>query len=408
VKRIQSIDDLTPDSKNANLGTERGRGMLEQSLREFGAGRSILVDKQGVVIAGNKTLEIAEQLGLPVRVVTTNGGELVVVQRRDLDLDDGDQARRLAYMDNRSSQVGLDWDAAQILADLETDVDLGGLWADAEIAELVAGVIEEPPEDPGPQIDRAEELREKWGVERGQIWSIDKHRLMCGDSTNEEEVIQLLGQMMPMLMVTDPPYGVAYDPAWRQRAAAEGHLAYAARRIGKVHADDQVDWGSAWALFPGDVVYCWHADRYASRVQDSLEATGFEIRCQIIWSKSNYPISRGHYHWRHEPCWYGVRRGATAHWIGDRKQTTVWEINLDRNVEGGHSTQKPLECMAKPIRNHEGDVYDPFLGSGTTMVAAEQTGRICYGMEIEPKYVAVTLQRLVDMGLEPRLVEAGT
>lgn len=127
MKRIQSIDDLTPDSKNANLGTERGRGMLEQSLREFGAGRSILVDKEGVVIAGNKTLEVAEDLGLPIRVVTTNGGELVVVQRQDLDLDDGDKARRLAYVDNRSSETGLDWDATQILADLESDVDLGGL-----------------------------------------------------------------------------------------------------------------------------------------------------------------------------------------------------------------------------------------------------------------------------------------
>ena len=141
MKRIQSIDDLQPDPKNANVGTERGRGMLEQSLREYGAGRSILVDKEGVVIAGNKTLEVAEELGLPVRVVTTNGGELVVVQRQDLDLDDGDKARRLAYMDNRSSEVGLDWDAAQIVADLEADVDLSVLWSDEEIAGLVAGAI---------------------------------------------------------------------------------------------------------------------------------------------------------------------------------------------------------------------------------------------------------------------------
>jgi DNA modification methylase len=100
-----------------------------------------------------------------------------------------------------------------------------------------------------------------------------------------------------------------------------------------------------------------------------------------------------------------VRKGDTGHWIGDRSQTTVWGIVLDKNVEGGHSTQKPTECMARPIRNHEGDVYDPFLGSGTTMVAAHQEGRACYGMEIEPKYVAVALERLQGLGLSPRLVQ---
>ena len=150
-------------------------------------------------------------------------------------------------------------------------------------------------------------------------------------------------------------------------------------------------------------MYCWHADRHASEVQRSLEAAGFEIRCQIVWAKPRFAISRGHYNWQHEPCWYAVRQGKTAHWIGDHSQTTLWSIALDVNVEGGHSTQKPLECMARPIRNHEGDVYDPFLGSGTTMVAAEQLGRLCYGMEIEPKYIAVALERLAGMGLEPRL-----
>ena len=119
-------------------------------------------------------------------------------------------------------------------------------------------------------------------------------------------------------------------------------------------------------------------------------------RAQIIWSKSNYPISRGHYHWRHEPCWYAVRKGKTGNWHGDRKQTTVREINLDKNVEGGHSTQKPVECMRFPIQNNTGTgegIYDPFLGSGTTMIAAEQLGRKCYGMEISPAYCDVAVKR---------------
>jgi DNA modification methylase len=203
-------------------------------------------------------------------------------------------------------------------------------------------------------------------------------------------------------MVTDPPYGVEYDASWRNDAAAAGHLAYAPSRIGQVAHDDRLDWSEAWSLFPGDVVYCWHAGRHASAVQRSIEDAGFEVRCQVIWAKSNFPISRGHYHWRHEPCWYAVRKGATAHWSGDRTQTTLWDINLDRNVEGGHSTQKPLECMARPIRNHgEPDdlVYDPFLGSGTTIIAAHRTGRRCYGLEIEPRYGEVILRRCEAEGL---------
>jgi len=144
MKEIETIEDLTPDSKNANKGTERGLGMLEDSLRKYGAGRSILVDNKGVVLAGNKTLEVAADLGLPVRVVKTNGSELVVVQREDLDLDDGDKARQLAYADNRSSQVGLDWDLERILADVNEGVDLSGLWLDWEIEALTDNLVNDP------------------------------------------------------------------------------------------------------------------------------------------------------------------------------------------------------------------------------------------------------------------------
>jgi DNA modification methylase len=232
------------------------------------------------------------------------------------------------------------------------------------------------------------------------------HRIFAGDSTDAACIQRLLGQEKPFLMVTDPPFGVDYDPAWRQESAEAGHLAYAARRIGAVAHDDRADWREAWKLFPGDVVYCWHAGKHASTVQTSIEAAGFEIRSQIIWSKPHFPISRGHYHWRHEPCWYAIRHGCQAFWCGGHEQTTVWEITLDRNTAGGHGTQKPVECMARPIRNHgqKGDiVYDPFLGSGTTLVAAEQESRIAYGCEIEPKYIAAALERLAVMGLEPRL-----
>lgn len=144
----------------------------------------------------------------------------------------------------------------------------------------------------------------------------------------------------------------------------------------------------------GDVIYCWHAGRFASEVQQSLEAAGFEVRAQIVWGKDSFSISRGHYHWQHEPCWYAVRKGSGAEWIGDRSQSTLWKINKnDGDDQGTHGTQKPIECMARPIANHAGDVYDPFGGSGTTMIAAHQHRRTCYMMEIDPRYCDVIRRR---------------
>jgi DNA modification methylase len=227
----------------------------------------------------------------------------------------------------------------------------------------------------------------------GDLWALGEHRLLCGDSTRPEDVARLLGDARPNLMVTDPPYGVEYDPNWRNEAAEKGLIAHAAVRVGEVANDDRADWREAWELFPGEVVYCWHADLRASSVWESLVASGFLIRAQIIWAKTRFAISQGHYHFQHEPCFYAVRKGATAGWIGDRSQTTLWTVTLDKNVDGGHSTQKPVECMARPLRNHGGDVYDPFLGSGTTIIAAEQNGRRCRGLEISPKYGDVILSR---------------
>jgi DNA modification methylase len=238
-----------------------------------------------------------------------------------------------------------------------------------------------PPEDPVTQS--------------GDLWLLGDHRLLCGDATNADDVALLLDSETPNLMVTDPPYGVNYDPAWRNKAAAEGLLAYAARRIGPVPNDERSDWREAWALFPGDIVYSWHPPGATSLVHAAaLQDSGFTLRMQIIWAKSNFPIGRGDYHVRHEPCWYAIRTGKPARRTDDRTQTTLWEINLDRNVEGGHSTQKPVECMARPMRNHEPcDVYDPFCGSGTTVIAAEQLGRRCFALEINPAYCDVIVRR---------------
>jgi DNA modification methylase len=269
--------------------------------------------------------------------------------------------------------------------------------------------LHEPVEDPGPQIDHADELREKWQTERGQVWEVGRHRLMCGDATSAEDVAETLKGASPPLMVTDPPYGVNLDQGWRDRRGLNG-LGHA--QDDQLAGDDSADWSDAWIMSPAEIAYVWSAAGALQLVTGAaLQKAGFELRQQIVWVKTMAPLSRSAYHWKHEPCWYAVRKGATAHWRGGHAETTIWEAASPKHIMGGseeikenHPTQKPLLCMARPIRNHEGDVYDPFLGSGTTMVAAEQLGRICYGMEIEPKYVAVTLERLAGMGLEPKLV----
>lgn len=219
-----------------------------------------------------------------------------------------------------------------------------------------------------------------------------KHRIICGDSTDAATIDRLLDGERPHLMVTDPPYGVNYDPEWRVRAGANDMTA----AMGVVLNDDRADWREAWDLFPGDVAYVWHAGLFAGVVAESMIASKFVLRSQIMWDKGQLVLSRGDYHWQHEPCWYGVRKGAKGHWAGDRKQTTVWAIPKPRKSETGHGTQKPVECMKRPIENNSnpGDaVYEPFSGSGTTIIAGEMTGRRVFACELNPSYVDMAVDR---------------
>src|SRR5690606_29698061 len=218
-----------------------------------------------------------------------------------------------------------------------------------------------------------------------------KHRLLCGDATNASDVERVLARVTPHLMVTDPPYGVNYDPAWRSRfTKGDGGLA-----TGRVANDDRADWREAWALFPGDVAYVWHGALHATTVAESLVACGFDIRSQIVWAKERLVLSRGDYHWQHEPMWYAVR--GKGHWSGDRKQTTLWQIpSRDQDAATVHGTQKPVDCMRRPMLNNSSPgqaVYEPFCGSGTTIIAAETCGRPCHAVELDPAYVDVAVLR---------------
>ena len=393
--RPRQKSSLQTDPRNANRGTARGRELLEASLRDYGAGRAVLADRDGVLIAGNKTFEVAQRLGIPTRVIETDGRELVVVRRKDLRLASDPRAQALAIADNRVGELDLSWDPA-ILQALKADgVALDAFWTDEEFAALLGGsphagltdenaIIEPPPTT----------------IERGDLWVLGSHRVLCGDATVPADVARLLEGHTPALLVTDPPYGVDYDPMWRHRVDPRQRTA-----AGRVANDTRVDWREALMLFKGDVAYVWHAGVHAGTVASALTGTGFAIRSQIIWVKQSLVLSRGDYHWRHEPCWYAVRTGRSSRWRGDRRQSTVWEVpNLNprggsregENTVSGHGTQKPVRLWEMPILHHtttHDAILDPFCGSGTAVIAAEKTGRRCYAMEVDPRYVQVIVTR---------------
>lgn len=227
---------------------------------------------------------------------------------------------------------------------------------------------------------------------RGDVWLLGEHRLLCGDCTSESDVAMCIGDAKPNLMATDPPYGVKYDPTWRADRGVNKNR----DKLGIVQNDDRADWSDAFNLFPGDVAYAWSADLRSKQAIEGLEKAGFVPVAQIIWVKDRFALGRGDYHFQHEPCWYAVRKGKKHNWNGGRSQTTTWSIPARDDSGHGHGTQKPVECMKRPIENNSkaGEfVYEPFSGSGTTIIAAEMTKRRCLAIEIDPAYVDVGVGR---------------
>ena len=362
---VVALADLTPYPKNPRHITPAAVNAVAESLAAFGWQQPIVIDPKRVIVAGHTRHQAAVQLGW------THAPTVTIAAKH---------ARAYRLADNRSGEFST-WDLDVLPGELAA-LPSGQL--EALPALDLEAIVQQPDEgqtDPD-DIPEAPEPRTKLG----DVWTLGDHRLMCGDSTEAEDVARVLDGATPALMVTDPPYGVDYDAEWRQRELTKGK-----RAIGKVVNDGRADWREAYLLAPGPVAYVWMGG-VASPVADLL-ACGFAFRTMIVWVKNQFVISRGHYHGQHEPCWYAVRSGSPARWCGDRKQSTVWQIDKPRKSETGHSTQKPVECMERPIRNHKGDVYDPFVGSGTTIIAAEREKRRCYAMEIAPAYVDVAVAR---------------
>jgi DNA modification methylase len=373
-----------PYARNARTHSPEQVDQIAASIREWGWTTPVLVDEAGGIIAGHGRVLAAKKLGI---------GEIPVMVAAGWS-----EAQKRAYVlaDNKLA-LNAGWDADLLkveIGDLQAlnfDLGLTGFSLD-EIGLITADKTEgltdpdESPEAPAFPV-----------TEPGDVWVLGNHRLICGDSTSADVVAKLLGPVKPHLMVTDPPYGVNYDPDWRNRADRANGKPYGERAVGLVSNDERADWRDSYVLFPGDVAYVWHPPG-ARQVEffESIVASGFDVRMQIIWAKSHFPIGRGNYHVQHEPCWYAVRKNATAHWSGDRKQTTLWQIDKPQKSETGHSTQKPVECMKRPIENNSSPgqaVYEPFSGSGTTIIAGEMTGRHIYAIELNPAYVDVAVTR---------------
>ena len=379
-----AIDSISLDPANVRRHPDRNIQTIVASLKRFGQQKPIVVTKEGIVIAGNGTLQAARHLGW----------KQIEIVRTGLT---GSDATAYAIADNRTAELA-EWDddaLAQTLAALQiedealaldTGFDAKDIDALLSPDEVTEDEVPEPPADPI--------------TKPGDLWLLGEHRLLCGDSTKAEDVERLMAGAKAGMMVTDPPYGVNYDPSWRVTETEKQGWSSDGYSLGKVENDSVADWSAAWSLFAGDIAYVWHASLLIPLVWKSLCDSGLEVRSLIVWAKQLPNFSRGHYHWQHEPCVYMVRKGSTASWVGDRKQTTVWSIQnhagYAQKDDGKtiHATQKPIECMARPMRNHEAElIYDPFLGSGTTLIAAEQLDRKCYGMEISPAYCDVIVKR---------------
>jgi DNA modification methylase len=371
------LDRLVPAARNARTHDKAQVAEIAGSIRAFGFANPILIGEDGDVVAGHGRLEAARTLGLT---------EVPVVLLRNLTEV---QRRQLMLADNRIA-LNAGWDLEMLQLELKDLADLG---ADLKILGFSKGELARALTPVGQGLTDEDETPDVGSdpvTRPGDLWCLGDHRIICGDCTDAGTVSSLLGSARPNLMVTDPPYGVAYDPEWRHRAGVNN-----SKRTGKVRNDDKADWSEAWALFPGSIAYVWHGALHGSVVAASLEANGFAIRAQIIWAKERLVIGRGDYHWSHEPCWYAVR--GTGNWTGDRKQTTLWSIaNKDQDTETIHGTQKPVECMRRPILNNSSPgepIYEPFSGSGTTLIAAETTARICFAVELDPLYVDVAVGR---------------
>jgi DNA modification methylase len=416
----EAPEQLLANPANWRLHPREQQQALAGALSEVGWVAQVLVNRTtGHVVDGHLRVELAISRGEPTVPVAY------------VELSENEERLVLASLDPLAAMATAERDALEaLLAAIETDdAALSAILADLADQNSIRRALPGDPDDVPPIPDEADVY-----VEPGDLWLLGDHRLLCGDATDPDAVARLLDGAEPTLLATDPPYGVSLDPTWRDGVYNElgpAEEPYMQRTDGHrnvtLSGDTRVDWSEAFALVSSlRVGYVWHAGVYAAEVAAGLERIGFEIASQVIWDKGLFAMSRGWYHWGHEPCWVVRRPGVPNLFNGSRDQSTVWRAPSPKMIMGGseeekqdHPAQKPVLLYETPIRNHlaPGElVYDPFLGSGTCLVAAETLGRRCLAMEIEPRYVQVSIERWQGLtgaqavrvdGAEPQLRGSG-
>ena len=414
-KKIEKLSDLTPDQQNFNRHTEFGTKLLEDSLRKFGAGRSILVDKDGNIIAGNGVTETAASIGMEdVIVVPSDGKKLVVVQRTDIDLD-SPEGRELALADNMTALKGIDMDLEKVRESLGDDLAKAwGLMGDIAVEETKEASEDDFDEtkDEVPTI-----------CKDGDIWQLGSHRLMCGDSTDPGSVALLMNGEKADLFLTDPPYNVAVVNSQGMTIANDNMSSSDFRQfLNKAFA------AAYNVMTDGCLFYVWFASKEHLNFEGALNDTKLIVRQELVWNKNHFILGRAHYQWKHEPCLYGWKGDSCRYFTDWRNRASVIEdqtsLNIDKmkatemrellhkiysnpipttvmdemkpNKDTDHPTMKPVRLFGYQMQNSskpEDIVLDTFAGSGTTAIAAEQLGRQARLMELDPHYCDVIIAR---------------
>ena len=397
---VVSVDDLIQDDHNFNRGTEQGQQLIERSFRECGAGRSVFIDKDNRLVGGNKAQKGFKAAGKKrVVIVDSDPDTLVAVRRKDVSLDSA-EGRRMALLDNLTTQVNLAWDPSEIEA-VQTEApefDVTDFGFDPEnLPQVVMPGDETKPvsnvnEKPAEEDDFDPDAKFETKVKEGDIWQLGEHRLLCGDSTKAENVLRLLGEEKADCWLTDPPYNVAYEGKTKEKLTikndSKDDASFRAFLVDAFTA-------AAAGMKEGAAFYIWHADSEGFNFRYAVREAELMTKQCLIWNKNSMVMGRQDFQWKHEPCLYGWKPGASHNWYSDRKQTTV--LNFDRPTRSeDHPTMKPVPLFGYQVQcsTKEGDiVMDTFSGSGTTIVACEQLKRKARCMELDPHYCNVIIAR---------------
>jgi len=380
--QLISVDKLVPYVNNARTHSPEQILKLRSSLREFGFVNPIIIDKDFNVIAGHGRLMAAKEEGIT---------EVPCVFADFLT-----EAQKKAYIlaDNRMA-MDAGWDEELLKIEIEElqnlgyDLEYTG-FDEKELADLFGVDEKEVKED---EFDLTAALEKASFVERGDVWFVGKHKLMCGDATSSEDVAKLMEDKKANLVLTDPPYNVAFkssDGLTIQNDSMDNNDFYEFLYLSFKNMADHLENGGA--------AYVFHADTEGLNFRKAFIDAGFHLAGCCIWVKDSLVLGRSDYQWQHEPVLYGFLQNGKHPWYSDRKQTTIWNFDKPKK-NSNHPTSKPLDLLAYPINNStqaNAIVIDTFGGSGSTLMACEQMNRICYTMELDEKYASVILRRYVE------------